>query len=383
MPVIAIVNRKGGSGKSTLATHLAAWCAHQGHAVMLGDVDRQQSSRNWLHKRSTALPAIAPWAINQNVLRVPAGITHVILDTPGGLHGFDLARMIMFADAVIMPVCGSAFDRESAATCHAELMSLPRVISGRCKVASIGMRVDEESDAGRILAQWASKLNLPFLGVLRESSAYVQSTERGMTLFDMAHSMANAAVQAGHFQVTDAQTDDLQTDLQQWLPILDWLQPYLGAGATAAGLDAGNGAPNLAPQTPPQAYAQQITPAAATKVPIGGVNAMAAQSAPAANGAGIDGAPSSVTNNALASASSAATSLASRLLSSRQPAPVTRIGSPRVLDRVGGSSGVLRSGQPAAPASQSSIAQQNAVRAEDAVDDDLAHIPAFLKLVKA
>ncbi|EYC51119.1 cobyrinic acid a,c-diamide synthase [Hylemonella gracilis str. Niagara R] len=345
MPVIAIVNRKGGSGKSTLATHLAAWCAHQGHAVMLGDVDRQQSSRNWLHKRSSSLPPIAPWAINQNVLRVPAGITHVILDTPGGLHGFDLARMIMFADAVIMPVCSSAFDRESAATCHAELMSLPRVISGRCKVVSIGMRVDENTESGEVLAQWAAKLNLPFLGVLRESPVYVESTERGMTLFDMAHSMANAAVQAGHFQVADAHTDDLQTDLQQWKPILEWLQPYLGAGAAATGKEtSGGGSPNIAPQT-----------AQTTSTPR---------------------------QSEAATMSEAAAPLASRLLNSRQPAPVTRIGSPRVLDRVGGG-GVLRGGTTTtAPNLMQAPPAQDAARPQD-TDDDLAHIPAFLKLVKA
>ena len=44
MPVIAVVNRKGGCGKSTFAAHVAAWCARRGHSVMLGDVDRQQSS---------------------------------------------------------------------------------------------------------------------------------------------------------------------------------------------------------------------------------------------------------------------------------------------------------------------------------------------------
>ena len=76
MPVIAVVNRKGGSGKSTLSAHLAARCAHQGHSVMLGDVDRQQSSRTWLKRRSPELPQIAPWAMDQkNVLRVPTGIT--------------------------------------------------------------------------------------------------------------------------------------------------------------------------------------------------------------------------------------------------------------------------------------------------------------------
>lgn len=358
MPVIAIVNRKGGSGKSTLATHLAAWCAHQGHAVMLGDVDRQQSSRNWLHKRSTALPPIAPWAINQNVLRVPTGITHVILDTPGGLHGFDLARMIMFADAVIMPVCSSAFDRESAAICHAELMSLPRVISGRCKVVSIGMRVDENTDSGEVLADWAAKLSLPFLGVLRESPVYVESTERGMTLFDMAHSMANAAVQAGHFQIADAQTHQLQTDMQQWKPILDWLQPYLGAGATVTGMDAaGGGSPNLAPQT------------ARASSPAIGSETTAAYATPA------PGMASPVTPP------TAPPPLASRLLNSRQPAPVTRIGSPRVLDRVGGT-GVLRSGTTATPPPPQVPQSPEATRVDDA-EDDLAHIPAFLKLVKA
>ena len=41
MPVIVIANPKGGVGKSTLATNVAGLLAHQGHAVMLGDVDRQ------------------------------------------------------------------------------------------------------------------------------------------------------------------------------------------------------------------------------------------------------------------------------------------------------------------------------------------------------
>ena len=45
MPVIVVANPKGGAGKSTLATNVAGYLAAQGHAVMLGDADRQQSSR--------------------------------------------------------------------------------------------------------------------------------------------------------------------------------------------------------------------------------------------------------------------------------------------------------------------------------------------------
>lgn len=209
MPVIAVVNRKGGSGKSTLAAHIAVWCARQGHSVMLGDVDRQQSSRTWLKRRDPALPTVAPWAMDQkNVLRVPTGITHVVLDTPGGLHGFELARVVMFADAIIMPVCHSVFDRESAAACHAELMALPRVASGRCRLATVGMRIDGRTSAGQVLRDWSAGLNLPFLGVLRETQVYVRCLERGLTIFDLTPSQA-------------------ATDLAQWAPILDWMTPLL------------------------------------------------------------------------------------------------------------------------------------------------------------
>jgi len=209
MPVIAVVNRKGGSGKSTLAAHVAAWCAKRGHSVMLGDVDRQQSSRGWLRRRPPELPAISPWALDQkNLLRVPTGITHAVLDTPGGLHGFELARIVMFADAIIMPVCASLFDRESAAACHAELMTLPRVAQGRCRLATVGMRVDGRTNAGEVLRQWSDGLALTFLGVLRETQLYVRSLERGLTMFDLPPQQAAA-------------------DLAQWEPILQWLQPIM------------------------------------------------------------------------------------------------------------------------------------------------------------
>ena len=93
MPVIAVVNRKGGSGKSTLATHIAGYCANHEIPVMLGDVDRQQSTQTWLKLRSAHTradhPAILGWAIDpKNVLRAPPGVSHVILDTAGGLRGF-------------------------------------------------------------------------------------------------------------------------------------------------------------------------------------------------------------------------------------------------------------------------------------------------------
>jgi len=210
MPVVAVINRKGGSGKSTLATHLAAYCATSGLRAMLGDVDRQQSSLAWLRRRAAQAPVtpatIVGWAVEaRTVMRPPAGITHVVLDTPGGLRGFDLARVVMNADAILMPVCSSAFDRESALECYAELMALPRVASGRCKVALVGMRLDARTGAAAQLEAWAAHNKLPYLGALRETQAYVRSAEQGLTLFDLPPAR-------------------FQADLTQWQPVVDWVQ---------------------------------------------------------------------------------------------------------------------------------------------------------------
>lgn len=213
MPVIAVINRKGGSGKSTLATHLAGYLATTGLRVMLGDTDRQQSTQAWLRARAAqVLPDAQPivgWALDpKSQLRPPVGVTHVVLDTPGGMRGFELAKLVSYADAVLIPVCQSLFDRESAAECFAELKTLPRVASGRCKVAAIGMRLDARTKADVLLARWAGEIGLPFIGVLRETQTYVRCVELGLTVFDLPAAK-------------------VPIDRAQWQPIVDWLEPVL------------------------------------------------------------------------------------------------------------------------------------------------------------
>lgn len=214
MPVIAVVNRKGGSGKSTLATHLAAYFAHNNLPALLGDADFQQSSHAWLRQRdkqrfAPSAPKIAGWAVDpRHILRAPSGVTHVILDTPGGLKGYDLLRVVMLADAVLMPVSHALFDRESATDCYGELLAHPRVARGRCKIAAVGMRIDARTKAEASLRQWCDGLQLPFLGALRETQTYVKCLEHGLTIFDMPAAKVEA-------------------DLAQWQPILQWLAPML------------------------------------------------------------------------------------------------------------------------------------------------------------
>lgn len=251
MGTIAIVSRKGGSGKSTLATNLASYLARRNESVTLGDLDHQQSMRVWLSRRPSAAPRIVGWVGDSGGLARPLiGTQHLILDTPGGLHGLGLAKVVMAADAILLPVAGSVFDRESASDCWNELRAHPKVASGRCRVAALGMRLDGRTGAGEITEDWAASVGVPYIGALRAAQVYVRAVENGISIFDMPETVT-------------------QVDRSQWLPILAWADPVLGQGLNeGAPADAAQASARVVPLRP--ITTAPVAPAVA--VPVGSAN---------------------------------------------------------------------------------------------------------------
>ena len=177
MPVVVIANPKGGVGKSTLATNVAGYWASQGRAVMLGDVDRQQSSRLWLSLRPPAAAPIASWDVQRDaIVRPPKGTTHVVLDTPAGLHGGRFKNLIRLADKVLVPVQPSIFDIYATREFIDQLVEAKG--AGKRDVGIVGMRVDERTIAADQLQQFVGGLGLPVLGMLRPTQNYVPGGAR-------------------------------------------------------------------------------------------------------------------------------------------------------------------------------------------------------------
>jgi chromosome partitioning protein len=200
MPVIIVANPKGGVGKSTVATNLAGALARAGHAVMLGDVDRQQSARQWLALRPPSLPPIRNWDVaHDDVVKPPKGTTHVVLDTPAGLHDKKLDKVLAIADRVLLPLQPSLFDIQASHAFVQELREHKRGV----KIAVIGNRVREGTISADQLRQFLDTLNVPVLSMLRDTQLYVQLAARGATLWDVAPSRA-------------------ERDLEQWQPIVEW-----------------------------------------------------------------------------------------------------------------------------------------------------------------
>lgn len=202
-----IANPKGGVGKSTLATNLAGWLAKSGRRVMLGDIDRQQSSNEWLRIRSPSLPYISSWDIQPGEpARPPKGASHVVLDTPAGLHGKKLAHLLGVVDRIIVPLQPSLFDILATRHFLDELLAAKQVRRDAVRIAVVGMRVDARTRAAGELERFLAGTGLPVVAHLRNTQNYVQSAAHGMTIFDLP----------------DAQGAQ---DREQWAPLLRWVAP--------------------------------------------------------------------------------------------------------------------------------------------------------------
>ncbi|MBW0170936.1 MAG: nucleotide-binding protein [Hydrogenophaga sp.] len=203
MPIVVVANPKGGVGKSTLSTNVAGYFARKGHSVMLGDADRQQSSALWLKLRPPEARPIQTWDVSKDlVARPPKDVTHVVLDTPAGLHGKQFKEVLKLADKVLVPLQPSIFDIYATRAFIDELAESRR--AGQLQVGIVGMRVDMRTISADKLGEFVTSLGLPVLGALRDTQNYVHLAARGLTLFDVTPSR-------------------VEKDLRQWQGICDWL----------------------------------------------------------------------------------------------------------------------------------------------------------------
>jgi chromosome partitioning protein len=174
---------------------------------MLGDADSQQSSRQWLQLRqrlqTAELPVISGWDMAaENIARPPKGTTHVVLDTPAGLHGKRLDRVLKIADRLLIPLQPSLFDIQATDT-FVQALRLHRR-SRTIKLGLVGMRVREHTLANEQLSSYLATVPVPVVAWLRDTQNYVQLAARGLSLWDVAPSR-------------------VERDLQQWAPLRDWL----------------------------------------------------------------------------------------------------------------------------------------------------------------
>lgn len=200
MKTILVANPKGGSGKTTLSVNVAGFLANRGQRVALLDLDRQQSASLWLGTRPADLPPV-------HTLNSKKEQAHnwLVIDSPAGLHGKNLAHSLKLASKIIVPVAPSLFDLHASRDFLQILSEEKSVRKSKCHIGVIGMRMDPRTRAAWALEHFLSTLDLPVLAYLRETQVYVNAAFEGKSLFDLPHHLAGR-------------------ELEQWAFLQDWLE---------------------------------------------------------------------------------------------------------------------------------------------------------------
>lgn len=200
MKAILVANPKGGSGKTTLSVNIAGFLANRGQRVALLDLDRQRSASLWLDTRPGDLPAIHTLSSKKEQAR-----DWLVIDSPAGLHGKNLAHALKLADKIIVPVAPSLFDLHASRDFLQALSEEKSVRKSKCHIGIIGMRMDPRTRAAWALEHFLSTLDLPVLAYLRETQVYVNAAFEGKSLFDLPHHLAGR-------------------ELEQWAFLQGWLE---------------------------------------------------------------------------------------------------------------------------------------------------------------
>lgn len=201
MKNILIANSKGGSGKTTLSTNLAGYFATLGGHVVLSDLDRQQSSAQWLQRRPSEFPPIHS---HNRSKELPHAADWVITDSPAGFREEKLSEAVKQADCILVPIQPSAFDIGAVHSFLDILAEEKAVRKNKTFVALVGMRINNRTNSAAMLADFMEQSGLPILTYLRNAQVYATAAELGISLFDMRPSL-------------------VVQDLEQWEPLLDWV----------------------------------------------------------------------------------------------------------------------------------------------------------------
>ena len=206
MRAILVANPKGGSGKTTLATNLAGYLAKQNQRVVMLDLDQQKSSLDWLSLRSHELPSISGIGLGREISKGDMEkIDWLVLDSPAGMQGKELAEALKLANKVIVPVQPSVFDMVATRDFINRLVEEKTIQKKKSFIGIVGMRVDPRTRAASTLEQFLLQYDLPIITYLRDTKVYVNAAFNGKSIFDLPFHQA-------------------EQELTQWKTLTQWVK---------------------------------------------------------------------------------------------------------------------------------------------------------------
>jgi hypothetical protein len=130
-----------------------------------------------------------------------------------------LSQFTRGAHAILVPVLPSDMDIHAVSQLVADLLLVAKVSRRMGRLGVIANRVRENTVAYRRLMRFLESLNIPVVGVLRDSQNYVHAVEHGLGVHELPHSQA-------------------LKDLEGWAPLIGWIEQRLATPLTPRDLMA-------------------------------------------------------------------------------------------------------------------------------------------------
>ena len=205
MRSILVVNPKGGCGKTTIATNLATYYAVWDTSTALVDLDPQQSSMEWLRVRPDSENKIQGFNGLSGKIYPDPNTQRVIYDAPARTDSAKVAKLIKLVDVVIIPVLPSALDMRVTAAFVADITARVRANNSHAIIGVVANRAQKNYHSYRALLSFLKNMNVPFVGVIRNSQNYVKAADTGVGIFEMP-------------------LTEVDKDMREWKPILHWIE---------------------------------------------------------------------------------------------------------------------------------------------------------------
>ncbi len=208
MQQIIIANPKGGCGKTTFATQIAGYLAQQKLRVALIDRDRQQSSLDWLKLRAASLPVITAIraAVDSPLSEQQSDqFDWLIHDMPAGCDGQRLTGRLSTGDLLLIPILPSPTDIKACIRFLMALNAEQKIASGQIRVGLVANRVKSNTNYFKVLISFLEHVNMPLITSIRDTQNYIRAIDGGISIFDLPPSR-------------------VRRDIEQWQPLLSWLQ---------------------------------------------------------------------------------------------------------------------------------------------------------------